>query len=49
VKGEYKEWELTELCKLEDIKRKLQQIQIDKGLDNNFDALLLLLIRKGTL
>ena len=49
MKGKYKEWELTELCKLEDIKRELQRIQIDKCLDDNFDALLLLLIRKGAL
>ena len=44
-----KDWELTELIKLENIKRELQQLQINKNLPSNFDALLLLLIRKGVL
>ena len=49
MKDRTRVWELTEITKLEETKRKLQRLQIDKGLRSNFDALLLLLIRRGEL
>ena len=44
-----KSWEITEMSRLEDIKQQLQRLQIEKNLNNNFDALLLLLIRRNVL
>ena len=38
---------ISDMVKLEQVKQKIQKIQINNELPNNIDALLLLLIRKG--
>ena len=39
----------SDMVKLEQIKQEIQKTQINNNLPNTFDALLLLLIRKGVI